>query len=280
MAPFARPEGMAHQITRHIRTEIEAGRLRHGQALPSTRQLAGEWGVSVNTIATALKELIDDGLVTSRDRAGRYVNAPHQPGPRAEQPSSPQVVFIGGYAGSGKTELGRMMTRATGWPILDKDTLTRPVVESALELLGESPNDRESETYLTAVRPAEYDALISAMVENVECGTSAIVTAPFLDEFADQAWLDRITARCVAMSAQVTFVWVYCDPESMRTYLKHRGAARDAWKLANWQTYLSRINLDFQPLVEHHLVDNSLGGAPLQDQAAALLRQLTTKIHA
>lgn len=280
MTPLAQPEGRAQQITRHIRTEIEAGRLRHGQALPSTRQLASEWGVSVNTIASALRELIDEGLVTSRDRAGRYVNAPDQPGLRAEKPSTPQVVLIGGYAGSGKTELGRIITRTTGWPILDKDTLTRPVVEAALELLGESPNDRESETYLTVVRPTEYEALISAMTENVECGASVVVTAPFLREFNDHAWLDRVAATCTSLGAEVSFVWVYCDADSMRTYLRHRGAARDAGKLSNWSAYLNTINLDFRPPVKHHVVDNSLGGAPLQDQAAEIVHQLTAKLHA
>lgn len=271
---LARPEGMAQQVARHIRTEIEAGRLRHGQALPSTRQLAGEWGVSVNTINTALTKLIKEGLVISRDRAGRYVNAPDQQPQRPERPVAPHAVLIGGYAGSGKTELGRIMARATGWAMLDKDTLTRPVVEVALEMLGQPSHDREGETYLNVLRPAEYEALIAAVTENIECGTSAIVTAPFLREFADRAWLDRIVARFTALSATVTVVWVYCDAESMRTYLKHRGAARDAWKLAHWGEYLGRIDLGFRPPINHQVVDNSLGGRPLQDQAADLLHQI------
>ena len=33
--------------------------------------------------------------------------------------------------------------------MLDKDTLTRPMVEAALEAMGLSPNDRESDQYLT-----------------------------------------------------------------------------------------------------------------------------------
>jgi predicted kinase len=275
VARLVRPEGIAEQVTRHIRTQIQAGVLRDGQALPSTRQLAEEWGVSVNTINTALKRLMDDGLVVSRDRAGRYVSAPDQRPQLPERPVTPRVVLIGGYAGSGKTELGRIMARRTGWPILDKDTITRPVAEAALEMLGQAPNDRESDTYLNVIRPAEYDALIAAMTENVECGTSTILTAPFLREFGDRAWLDRIMARCAALSATVAVVWVYCDADSMRTYLKHRGAARDTWKLAHWDEYLGSIDLAFRPPVAHRLVDNSLGGRPLHDQAADLLCQIT-----
>jgi DNA-binding GntR family transcriptional regulator len=69
-------EGLAEQIGRKIRDQILTGVLTHGQALPSTRQLADEWDVSVNTINAALAPLIADGLVLSRDRVGRVVNAP------------------------------------------------------------------------------------------------------------------------------------------------------------------------------------------------------------
>lgn len=67
-------------------------------------------------------------------------------------------------------------------------------MEAALETLGQSPHDRESETYLRKVRPREYEALMAAATENVQCGNRAIVTAPFLREFSDVAWLTRIEA--------------------------------------------------------------------------------------
>jgi predicted kinase len=185
------------------------------------------------------------------------------------------AVFVGGFAGSGKSQLGRMMARAAGWPVLDKDTLSRPVVEAALELAGQSPDDRESETYLKVLRPAEYAALVSAVTENLKCGASAIATAPFLREFADRAWLDRVTVSCADLSAKAVFVWVYCDERSMQTYLRQRGAARDTWKLANWARYLDSIDLSFRPPVPHRVVDNSLDAAPLQSQAAELVQTLT-----
>jgi predicted kinase len=271
---MARPEGMAERITRNIRDQIHAGALRHGQALPSTRQLAADWEVSVKTINAALAPLVAEGLVVSRDRAGRTVNAPNQEPTRMPRPPEPQVVLIGGYAGSGKTELGRMLVRATGWAILDKDTTTRPVVEAALEMLGQPPNDREGTTYLTGIRPAEYEALMSTMSENVECGASTVVTAPFLQEMTNRSWLDRVNAQCEALSAKLTVVWVSCDADSMRSYLKHRGAARDTWKLSNWDEYLSSINLEFRPDFEHFLIDNSRDGAPLNDQAKELIEHI------
>ncbi|MGH3916290.1 MAG: GntR family transcriptional regulator [Pseudonocardiaceae bacterium] len=263
-------------MARNIRNDIAAGVLRDGQPLPTTRELAHQWGVSVYTITEATKLLAREGLIISKPRAGRLIHAPDQARRNRIRTGTPHVILIGGYAGSGKTELGRILARETGWPILDKDTLTRPVVEAALETIGHSPHDRESDTYLTLIRPREYEALSSAMTENVQCGISAIVTAPFIRELNDTAWIKRTEATCQDMNAELSIIWVYCDANTMHTYVRHRGAARDAAKLENWTAYLSSINLDFRPPVPHTVIDNSASGIPLQTQARTLLTSVIT----
>lgn len=273
---LTRGEALHVQVARHIRNEIEAGVLRDGETLPSTRELAARWDVSVFTITEAMKVLAADGLVESQSRSKRVVRAPEQPRPRPQiRLRSPQVLLVGGYAGSGKTELGRILARQTGWPMLDKDTLTRPVLEAALELIGLSPHDRESETYLSSMRPREYEALMAAANENVSCGNSAILTAPFIREFKDTAWLDRTEAAFAALNAQVSVVWVYCDADSMHGYVRHRGAARDGYKLNDWDAYLTAIDLDFRPPVPHTVINNCTSSTPLQKQAADFLASIT-----
>ncbi|MEU4378855.1 MULTISPECIES: GntR family transcriptional regulator [Actinomycetes] len=272
---LARTESLHQQVARNIRNDIEAGALRDGDVLPSTRELAEQWGVSVFTITEAMKLLAEEGLVVSKSRSKRVVSAPNQPRRSEVRLHVPRVIFVGGYPGSGKTELGRILARETGWPMLDKDTLTRPVVEAMLEAVGHSPHDRESETYLTKVRPREYEALRAATDENVECGNSAIVTAPFIREFNDAAWIGRTRAAYAAMNALTTFVWVYCDVETMNVYIRRRGAARDAAKLADWPAYLTKIDVDFRPEVPHVLVNNCTSSLPLQSQAKELLKSLT-----
>lgn len=259
-------------ITRHIRTEIESGRLAHGEQIPSNAQLAREWGVSVGTINRALNTLVKEGLVIARERSSRIVHYPKTA--KRESTSKPRAVLIGGYAGSGKTELGRIIARRTGWPILDKDTTTRAVVEAALERLGMSPHDRESETYLEVVRPAEYAALASTVMENVECGVSVVATAPFIRELNDRAWCDRTRSSIEALGGELHVVWVRCDADSMLHYLRHRGAARDAAKLADWEGYLAGVDLNFTPATEHHVIDNSVGARPLQEQADELVKRI------
>jgi predicted kinase len=260
-------------IARNIRNAIEAGKLPHGQQLPSTRALADEWGTSVATITRAMAILADEGIVQNRARSSRIVNFPPRPAnPYSER--RPQIFLVGGYAGSGKTELGHVMSRETGWTMLDKDTTTRPVVETALVSLGQSRDDRESETYLSVVRPSGYEALLAGMIENVECGNSTIVTAPFIREFSDAAWCKRMAATAESLHADLHLIWVRCDDESMRMYIQRRGAARDAAKLSDWTTYLGSINVDFKPAAPHHIIDNSVGAAPLQEQARALLAEV------
>ncbi|WP_245865712.1 GntR family transcriptional regulator [Prauserella marina] len=270
---MSRSDPLHQQVARNIRNQIEAGVLRDGQRLASTRELADEWGVSTFVINDAMNLLIKDGLVESKSRVGRMVRAPEQAQERP-RPATPHVVLIGGYAGSGKSELGRIVARETGWPLLDKDTLTRPVVEAALEVVGLSPHDRESELYVSTIRPREYESLINAVTENLQCGTGSVVTAPFVREFADPAWIHRTEATCKDLGATVTFVWLYCDAETMHTYVRHRGAARDAAKLADWSGYLDGIDLDLRPPVPHVVVDNSASSEPLQEQARRLIEEV------
>ncbi|GAA1777946.1 GntR family transcriptional regulator [Luedemannella helvata] len=271
-----RSDALHKQVARHIRNDIDAGVLRDGEVLPSTRELAQRWDVSVFTITEAMKLLAEEGLVVSKSRSKRVVQAPDQPREKL-RPPAPHMVLIGGYAGSGKSELGRILARETGWAILDKDTMTRPVVEAALEVLGLSPNDRESEAYHNLIRPREYEGLMAAAHENAASGASAVVAAPFIKEFRDAAWVERTHASFTAVGATVTLVWVYCDAESMQMYIRHRGAARDAAKLADWPSYLNTIDVDFRPAEPYVLVDNCASGLPLQRQARDLVAALVSR---
>ena len=61
------------QVGDEIKLLIASGVLREGTPLPPVRQLAGDLGVNLNTIATAYRELQDVGLITIRHGSGAVV---------------------------------------------------------------------------------------------------------------------------------------------------------------------------------------------------------------
>jgi GntR family transcriptional regulator len=61
------------QVADGIRARIAGRDLQAGDPLPSVRQLAADLGVNLNTIATAYRELQDDGLITIRHGSGAVV---------------------------------------------------------------------------------------------------------------------------------------------------------------------------------------------------------------
>ncbi|MEU4673970.1 GntR family transcriptional regulator [Amycolatopsis sp. NPDC023774] len=253
-----------------IRTEIESGAYPHGTQLPSTKQLAADWHASATTVARAMKVLEHEGLVISKDRSGRIVNHPPEKAAR-----TPVVLLIGGYAGSGKTQLGRIVASHTHWALLDKDSTTRAVVEAALQAIGQSPHTRESPEYRTIIRPAEYQALMTGVLENLECGTSVVATAPFVAELADEEWCEQARRDVEAHGGRLAVAWVRCDAETMHRYITYRGAARDAEKLADWKGYINSINLDYEPVVEHQIIDNNGAKRSLEQQAEEMLARIT-----
>lgn len=189
------------------------------------------------------------------------------------------ITFVGGFAGSGKSEFARFLSAVTGWAILDKDTLTRPLVEQLLLSFGSDVNDRHTQTYHTKVRAFEYRCLMNTAEENLACRISTVLTAPFLREFEDASWMERVSNRCARHNASMTVVWVKCDIQSMYDYLAYRGAARDAWKLGNWEEYLTAIDPDFEPPFPHYTVDNRLNSAvALADQARELALRMKNDI--
>lgn len=62
------------QIRTQIVTAIQNGQIPHDKALPSSRALASQLGVSRNTVVLAYEQLLEDGYILSRQRSGYFVN--------------------------------------------------------------------------------------------------------------------------------------------------------------------------------------------------------------
>ncbi len=71
----ADPTPPYEQLRRQLADLIAAGRLGPGDRLPPLRQLAGDLGVAVGTVARTYRELEQGGLLTSRRGGGTRVAA-------------------------------------------------------------------------------------------------------------------------------------------------------------------------------------------------------------
>lgn len=63
------------QVVHHIAEQISTGRLPVGARLPAERDLAEQYGVAVNTVRRAVRELRDQGLVITVPIKGTFVQA-------------------------------------------------------------------------------------------------------------------------------------------------------------------------------------------------------------
>ncbi|NBH02767.1 winged helix-turn-helix domain-containing protein, partial [Amycolatopsis sp. SID8362] len=67
--------GHRDAIYRQLRAAILAGRIRPGEALPPTRELAQRLAVSRTTVSAAYDRLTAEGFLTGRVGAGTFVTA-------------------------------------------------------------------------------------------------------------------------------------------------------------------------------------------------------------
>lgn len=185
------------------------------------------------------------------------------------------MVIVAGLAGSGKTETGKILACVTGWTLLDKDSVTRSLTEGLLLRLHGDPHDRHTAAYVEHVRPLEYECLFKTAWENVMCGVSVILSAPFVREVDDPRWLHGVRQRCRRLGTRLSVVWVASDLPSMRARLTARAADRDVWKLANWDAYVGSVDAEMSPGREHVVVDNCIeADLPLVDQVQAIGEKL------
>src|SRR5688572_21994452 len=75
LIPLTRATGrpLVRQVEDHIREAIRSGSLKPRALLPSTRDLAGQLGISRPTVVEAYSQLASEGFVTLRQGARPHV---------------------------------------------------------------------------------------------------------------------------------------------------------------------------------------------------------------
>lgn len=152
------------------------------------------------------------------------------------------LIFLGGEAGVGKSiSAKKIRDRLNNCIVIDKDESTSILAEALLESYGQHKGDRESEIYLSKVKPLEYKQLVDIIWGGIS-NTSMIVTAPYFDLFIDDEWLDAMKDIGDFHKAKVSFIFMTRCPSEIQSGLVARGEYRDKWKIYNYSRY--RKNTD------------------------------------
>jgi predicted kinase len=158
----------------------------------------------------------------------------------------PTIILVAGYSASGKTRVGRELAcRLGNCCYLDKDTLFEPLVDRLIVALGQSPGDRDSDVYRGQVRSLEYQCLMEAGFEAASFGVPVLLSAPFLHQLADDAWMRWLKLEAESRGFQLRVVWVNCPREVLQQRMIDRGSPRDHAKLAGWPTYSASVDENF-----------------------------------
>ena len=118
LAEWLRVDGQADrplfdQLRNQIIDAIRAGTLAPGTRLPTVRELAGELGLAVNTVARAYRELEAAGIVETRGRFGTFV-ARADPADTAMAAAAASFLEVAHGLGLGKAEALRYLEAYSG----------------------------------------------------------------------------------------------------------------------------------------------------------------------
>lgn len=101
------------QLRTQIIDGVRDGRLPPGTRLPTVRELAGQLGLAVNTVARAYRELESAGILETRGRFGTFV-AHEDPADAAMATAANTFVSAAKSLGVGKDDALRYVETAFG----------------------------------------------------------------------------------------------------------------------------------------------------------------------
>lgn len=152
-----------------------------------------------------------------------------------------KLLLVGGIAGSGKSTIADYISKGYPFVYIDKDFVTRPMVEKMLEDYGSIKSDRESSTYVEKVRPYEYEQFFETLFEVIK-NNYTVGAAPFLKEFQDKEWIYNLKKEADKKNVDLVLIWVHTEPYETEERLISRGAERDIYKINHFEEYAKSMS--------------------------------------
>lgn len=195
--------------------------------------------------------------------------------PKKNKENELNCIIISGFAGSGKSTVGKHIAKKLNYTYLDKDTLSRDFTEKVLADNDSYEGDRESELYSKVINPIEYKTLVDTAIENMLLGNNVILSAPFIAQLKEDNWFETNISSLIRGEVKLSIIWIHTDEDTERIRLIDRNATRDKWKLENWNEYCTEIRT-YRPKDDSiYLFDNaSLSDHSFHKQIEELIQWL------
>lgn len=99
------------QIVDGIKEEIAMGHISAGDELPSVRNLASQLNINPNTVARGYRELINEGLIYSRQGMGMFVKPGEKTDIQLPEEDARHIIIDAKVRGVEKGDLVRFFNR-------------------------------------------------------------------------------------------------------------------------------------------------------------------------
>ncbi|MFI1919309.1 AAA family ATPase [Nocardia sp. NPDC020380] len=177
------------------------------------------------------------------------------------------ILAICGFPASGKSTAAQFVASITDASVLDKDDFAPTLEQAVMARLTENPFDRDSQDYKTVVAPGIYEGLVRVGF-TIARQHPIVLDAPFLSLIHQAAkaeiplgeHLRRLSGA--SSPSPVVTVWMDCSSAEIRSRMTARGEARDAPKLADWDTYQSAVLDGNLREIAHSVVDLVIPSEP------------------
>lgn len=88
------PESLYVQLKNILLKEIEEGRYKEGERIPTYRELCQIYGISMTTVKQAISELVHEGIISRRRGMGTFINASRKQKDLLRREVQKSLVFV------------------------------------------------------------------------------------------------------------------------------------------------------------------------------------------
>lgn len=154
-----------------------------------------------------------------------------------------QLIIICGFAGAGKTTIGKALAQKLGYAFVDKDTLSEDFTKYILTKSKAGKARFESFLYSAEINRVEYITGLKVCKDIIENGVNVVAAFPFALHIENyQKWKLLTILANFPSDIEVKFVWIKHNIELEKFNLFSRKLQRDENKLQNWEDYAASID--------------------------------------